>query len=236
MFFEYNEIKKMLCKDLYNYFEDMINNFGYRKPPFEMQPISVYLLSSTYVMFCGALENKLKTLRFFFALINLEARREFFEKNSKSIYDDETFKKIYNFIKKIDADNNINFIENNEGIDSILEYLYNKYKDSIVDKIKNSLDNTELVNCCKLEFNIFYDFFNSSQSKETLKKIYQEIWSARHRIAHNLDFLYDNQLNLMRQANNNIKSNYFIRLGILECIDQCIIDSMEKVLNSRVYL
>ena len=235
MYYEYSEIKTMLCSDLFKYFEDMTNSFGYRKPPFEMQPIAIYLFNSTYIMFCGAFENKLKTLRHLFGLISIDARRELFEKNANSVYKDDTLKKIYNIIENYKTYYNEESKIENKGIEDILYDVYKKYKCITCKRIIEKLSNIELFNCCKQEIDLFLYKFCDLE-KEELRKIYNKAWIERHRIAHNLDFLYDNKLSLMRKQNSIVDDNYFIRLGIMECVDNYLIDSMNEIFNTRIYI
>lgn len=232
MYSEYKKIRTILSDKLFRYFEDMVNNFGHRKPPFEMQPIITYLLNSTYIMFCGALENKLKTLKFFLALIDLNARREFFEKGNKSVYNEEALKEIYNTIEKMGVDKGK---MNNKGVEEILDDLHKKYNEDIVKTIEDTLNNTELLNCCRAEFDIFNEYFRTLEKKQ-LKEIYENAWQKRHRIAHNLYFLYDNQFDLMKSHDDVVKKNYFVEIGIMQCIDNYIVDAIKKMFDLRIYI
>lgn len=204
----------------------------------ETQPLCEYIMQTTFLKMTGASEQKLKCIRWEMATYDYEYRYEIQSKalGECSNYDDKNriFKKMQELIKKIDTDNQLKGLFNNDTKEKIAKEVKKNFT-SIVEKSSLSIwrhrdwmsfekfyDSNKLIESFPDFEKGACDLFNN---KNYLKELYENlVYRHRNRCAHNLKSYQHNLPTFDTLASKKYEDekneNYFKMFFILILMDE----------------
>lgn len=224
----------------------------------EAFPLSEYVMHSLFLKMTGFQEQKMKCIAWEMATDDFDFRRELLSGNLSlgeySTYSakNTVYSKLLEIIKKYNASEIPNKKDNKKIRSDVTKYILSNIKiekkeirKNTVNDIKESFKNTNFAVWDQRKFLFFCQngndiikdtqFLNSDSNllENDLQKYYEELYSQRNRLAHNVFSYQENLPSLIKlREESNDKRNYFIYFAILTLIDSIFMETYKVFRNT----